>query len=213
MKNTTVVTLLVGMLILISACGGEKPQNDQNASPVSDAGTSTQASITESESDVPAKVTLVKYSDYQCPACKAYHSFDHQLKEDFGDDVKIVLKHFPLSMHPYAHLAARAAEAARKQGKFDEMTELLFAGQSQWSGGNAEAIFIGYANSLGLEMETFKSDMNSADMNRIVMADRREGRELGVGSTPTYFINGEKMENNPSQYPAYKAIVQSYLDR
>ncbi len=213
MKNTTVVTLLVGMLILISACGGEKTQTEQNASPVSDAGTSTQASITDNESDSQAKVTLVKYSDYQCPACKAYHSFDHQLKEDFGDDVKIVLKHFPLSMHAYAHLAARAAEAARKQGKFDEMTELLFAGQAQWSRGNAAVIFLGYAKSLDLDVDMFNADMNSADMNRIVMADRREGRELGVGSTPTYFINGEKMENNPSQYPAYKAIIQSYLDK
>lgn len=212
MKNTTVVTLLIGMLILISACG-EKTQDDQNGSPVSDAATSTQVSATESQSNTQAKVTLVKYSDYQCPACKYFHSFDHQLKEDFGDDVEIITKHFPLSIHPYAHLASRAAEAARKQGKFEEMHEMLFAGQEQWSRGNAEAIFIGYANSMGLDTEMFKTDMNSADMNRIVMADRREGRELGVGSTPTYFINGDELENNPSQYPAFKAIVQGYLDK
>ena len=167
---------------------------------------------TDQEPQVEPKVTIVKFSDYQCPACAFFYTFEKQLKQDFGDDIKIETKHFPLNMHPYAHLASRAVEAANVQGKKHEMHELIFMGQRQWSRGNAEAIFIGYAKSLGLDEEAFKADMNSADMNRIVMEQRREGIEKEITSTPTFFINGEMLENNPPNYEAFKTIVESYMD-
>ncbi|MTI87752.1 MAG: hypothetical protein FH748_07270 [Balneolaceae bacterium] len=158
------------------------------------------------------EVTIVKYSDYQCPACRFYYNVEQKLKEELGDRVKLVTKHFPLGMHQYAQIAARAAEAARKQDKYHEMHELLFNGQPQWSRGNAEGIFIGYAKSLDLNVEQFRSDMNSAEMQRIVMADRREGIQLQVSSTPTFFVNGEKLKKNPPTYPAFKKMVESYME-
>lgn len=164
-------------------------------------------------SDQPvAQIQIVKYSDYQCPACGYYVAFEERLREELGDTVSITTKHFPLSMHAYAQVASRSAEAARKQGKYKEMHKMIFEGQPEWSQGNAEAMFIGYAEEIGLDVETFKRDMNSAEMNRIVMEDRKEGRELGVGSTPTFYINGVKVENNPRTYPAFKALVTQYLD-
>ena len=166
---------------------------------------------TEQEPQVEPKVTLIKYSDYQCPACAVYYSFEKQLKQDLGDDVLVITKHFPLQQHPYAHLASRAVEAAGKQGKKHEMHELIFMGQNQWSRGNAEAIFIGYAKSLELDEEAFRADMNSADMNRIVMEQRREGIEKEIRSTPTFFINGEMIENNPPNYEQFKKLVLSYM--
>lgn len=162
------------------------------------------------ESD--AEINIVKYSDYQCPACKYFVSIEEQLKEEYGERISITTKHFPLSMHQYAGLASRVAEAAREQGKYEEMHEMIFAGQEQWARGNAEAIFIGYAKSLGLDEETFRTDMNSADMNRIVMDQRREGIEKEIRSTPTFFINGEMIEQNPPNYDAFKALVESYMD-
>lgn len=204
--NKFLFSILAGFLI-ISACN----KSDQPATNQATASTSTAAS-TDSQPAIEAKVTIVKYSDYQCPACAYYHSFLKQVKEDLGADVKVEMRHFPLSQHQYAHLAARTAEAARKQGKFDEMHDLIFVGQAQWSRGNAEAIFIGYAESLDLNMEEFRADMNSADMNRIVMANRREGIEVGVASTPTFVINDEKIEDLPGSYPLFKELVESYMD-
>lgn len=160
-----------------------------------------------------ADVKIVKYSDYQCPACKYFVSIEEQLEEEFGDDISIVTKHFPLNMHEYAQVAARAVEAAREQGKYQEMHDMIFEEQEQWARGNAEAMFIGYAKSLDLDVEKFQEDMNSADMQRIVMADKREGLNLGVNSTPTYFINGTKLEQNPRTYEAFKSIVEGVLNK
>ena len=162
--------------------------------------------------EIPAKVVIEIYSDYQCPACANYHSLLKQLKQEYGSEIRIDIKHFPLVKHPYSHVAARAAEAARVQGKFEPMNELIFAGQKQWGAGNAEAIFAEYATSMELDVEKFKTDMNSADMNRIVMANRREGVEIGLRATPTLVINGEKIENNPATYPLLKERVESYMD-
>lgn len=208
MKSNSFFNLLIALVVIGLACE-KSPETNSQTQPASEA---TPASSVEVEQPTNAKVELVKFSDYQCPACKYFVPFENQLKQDYGDDIKITVKHFPLSMHPYAHLAARSVEAARVQGKYKEMHDMIFEGQEQWSRGNAEATFIGYARALELDVEKFQQDMNSADMNRIVMADRREGRDLGISSTPTFFVNGDKMESNPSTYPAFKAIIDRYMD-
>ena len=161
------------------------------------------------ESD--ARINIIKYSDYQCPACKYYVSIEEQLKEEYGDDISITTKHFPLNMHQHAQLASRVAEAAREQGKYQEMHDMIFTGQEQWARGNAEAIFIGYAKSLDLDMEQFRNDMNSADMQRKVMADKREGLNLNVNSTPTFFVNGTKVENTPRTYEQFKSLIEAIV--
>ena len=157
----------------------------------------------------PLKIT--KFSDYQCPACKFYGQILDKAKEEFGDRIEVTYKNYPLRMHQHANLAARAAEAAKKQGKFIEMHEMLFVGQEQWSRGNARAIFIGYAKDLELNMEEFNKDLDSARMNRIVLADKREGTALGVNSTPTFFINGEKVIRVPQTYEGFKALLESKM--
>lgn len=161
-------------------------------------------------SESPA-LKITKFSDYQCPACKYYGQMLDQAKKDFGTRIEVTYKNYPLRMHQYADLAARAAEAAKAQDKFIEMHEMLFTGQERWSRGNAEAIFIGYAQSLDLDMDQFKADMNSARMNRVVLADKREGTALGVNSTPTFFIDGKKVDRLPNSYPAFKALIESKL--
>lgn len=207
MKRSLLSKLFIGLMLISFACDKEAKNGSESTTTTSEA-----VSAISQEPAIEAKVTLVKYSDYQCPACKYFVPIEHQLKEDFGDDINIVVKNFPLSMHAYAHVAARSSEAARKQGKYQEMHDMIFEGQEQWSQGNADAIFIGYATTIGLEVDQFRQDMNSAEMNRIVMSDRREGRDLGVSSTPTFFINGDIIESNPSTYPAFKALVEQYMD-
>ncbi|MEX0609395.1 MAG: thioredoxin domain-containing protein [Balneolaceae bacterium] len=158
------------------------------------------------------KITIVKYSDYQCPACKYFVPIEEQLVEEYGNEIEIVTKHFPLTMHEHAQLASRAVEAARKQGKYHEMHDMVFEGQGQWARGNAEGTFIGYAKSLDLDVNQFREDLNSADTQKIVMEDKQEGTDLNVNSTPTFFINGEKLERNPRTLAAFKAIIDKYRE-
>jgi protein-disulfide isomerase len=154
---------------------------------------------------------ITKFSDYQCPACKFYGQMIDMAKEEFGDRIEVTYKNYPLRMHQYAELAARAAEAAKAQGKFIEMHDMLFTGQEQWSKGKAEAIFVGYAKALDLDMDQFKADLNSARMNRIVLADKREGSALGVNSTPTFFIDGKKVERLPGNYIGFKNMLEARM--
>jgi protein-disulfide isomerase len=194
------------VLMVFMACGPSEAQ--QSNTQVAE----TTGYNPEINPNPEAPVQIVKFSDYQCPACKFFVPIEQKIREDYGDQVSIVTKHFPLSMHPYAHVASRSAEAARKQGKYKEMHDKIFEGQELWSKGNAESIFVSYAQELGLDVNMFAADMNSAEMNRIVMEQRKEGVKLGINATPTFFINGIKVENNPQTYMGFKVLIDRELD-
>ncbi len=157
------------------------------------------------------KVTIVEYSDYQCPACAYFHPFTVKIKEDLGDKVEVIYKNFPLNSHRYAQIAARAAESARLQGKHFEMHDKLFQEQANWARGNTSALILGYAEEIGLDMAQFKKDLNSAKMQELIMSDKQEGIDKGVNSTPTFFINGAKLDNNPGSYDVFKALIEAQL--
>lgn len=169
------------------------------------------AQAQESKKEAPKVLKITKFSDYQCPACKFYGQMLDMAKEEFGDRIEVTYKNFPLRMHQYADLAARAAESAKQQGKFIEMHDMLFTGQENWSRGNAKAIFIGYAKELDLDMDKFRKDLDSARMNRIVLADKREGSALGVNSTPTFYIDGKKVERLPQNYIGFKSMLEARM--
>lgn len=158
-------------------------------------------------------VQILKYSDYQCPACKAYIPLQEQLEREFGDLVEIEYRYFPLSGHQYAHLAARSAEAARNQGKYEEMHDLIFDNQETWSTGGAEEHFISYAEQLDLDMEQFQEDVESDEVHEIVDRQKAEGERRTVSATPTFFINGQKIQQNPQSYDQFKSIVELYMYR
>ncbi|MFN1835059.1 DsbA family protein [Balneola sp. MJW-20] len=157
-------------------------------------------------------VTIVKFSDYQCPACAYFFPIEKRLEEEFGERVEIISKHFPLNIHQYAALASRAAEAAKVQGKYEEMHSKIFAGQPVWSQGNAQSIFMGYAEDLNLDMDKFEEDLNSQEIQRIVMQGRREGVMKGVRSTPTFFINGDPVNPLPNNYAEFRQLVMKYMN-
>lgn len=159
------------------------------------------------------EVQILKYSDYQCPACKAYIPLEEQLKAEFGDLIEIEYRYFPLSGHQYADLAARSAEAAAQQGKFEEMHDLIFEYQEQWSRGGANEYFFDFAEQIGLDMQQFESDLESEEVQQTVDSQRQEGLRRTVNSTPTYFLNGQKLRQNPQSYEQFKAIVELYMYR
>lgn len=159
------------------------------------------------------EVQILKYSDYQCPACKAYIPLEEQLKAEFGDMIEIEHRYFPLRGHQFADLAARSVEAARQQGKFEEMHDLVFEYQEQWSQGDAREYFMDFAEQIGLDMEQFENDLESEEVQQTVNSQLQEGLRRTVNSTPTYFLNGQKLRQNPQNYEQFKAIVELYMYR
>lgn len=159
------------------------------------------------------KVTLVEYGDFQCPACKSFYPVVKQIKETYGDDIKFQFMHFPLTqIHPNAMVSSRAAEAAGKQGKFFEMHDLLYENQDQWSqSSNPTPIFESFAGQLDLNMDQFKSDMASAQVLAIINADQKSGQALGANSTPTFVINGKKLDKNPTSLDEFKKLIDEEI--
>ena len=145
--------------------------------------------------DADAPVTIVEYTDFQCPYCSRHFTQTFpQIKENFIDTgvVRYVFKDFPLnSIHPQASMAAEASRCARDQGAYLEMHDLLFETQSEWNGrSDASGLFIGYAGDLHLDTDTFADCLNSQKHTAAVEADLAEGSQLGVNGTPAFFING-----------------------
>jgi protein-disulfide isomerase len=161
----------------------------------------------------PRPVSILKYSDYQCPACKAYVPLQQRLKAEYGDLVQIEYRHFPLGGHQFAALAARTAEAARNQGKYEEMHDMIFEYQEEWSQGNAREHFMDFARDLELDMEQFEADLESEEIINLVESQRQEGMRRQVNSTPTFFINGRKIRQNPQSYEQFKSVVELYMYR
>jgi protein-disulfide isomerase len=137
-----------------------------------------------------APVTIVEWSDYECPYCRRVQEVLARLEGEFPDTVRLVLKDFPLRSHPNAVPAASAARCAGAQGRYWEYHDLLFVAQPAFS----RADLIGYARRLGLDVGSFTECIDGGRYLDAVTADQREGREAGVQVTPTFFVNGRKLE-------------------
>ena len=155
-----------------------------------------------------APITLVEYSDFQCPACATTYPLLSQLAKDYPNDVRVVYRHFPLRQaHPQAQLAAQATEAAAMQGKFWEMHDMLFNTQRNWSGNpEAEDFFVQLAESLELDIEKFKEDLNSKEAKNAVNDDYASGARAHIPGTPSIFLNGQLIQN-PRNYAGYQALI------
>ncbi len=155
-----------------------------------------------------APVILVEYGDFQCPACAAYHAFVEKLVSELGNQVSFVYRNFPLrTIHKNADLSAQAAEAAGKQGKFWEMYNLIFEHQKDWADDSAaREKFLAYAQSLNLDLANFKRDMDSSEVKDKIEGDFQSGLRSNIQGTPTFYINGNKI-NNPLSYDEFKKLI------
>lgn len=158
-------------------------------------------------------VHILKYSDYSCPHCKAFIPLEEQLKAEFGDKISIEYRYFPLQSFPFSHIAAYAVEAANRQGKFQEMHDVLMDQQEDWSRRNGREKILGYAEQIGLDMDQFMEDLESEEVQQAVQSQKQEGIRRTVSSTPTYFLNGQKLRQNPQSYEQFKAVVELYMYR
>jgi protein-disulfide isomerase len=153
-----------------------------------------------------AKVTLVEFSDFQCPYCSRAAAVTSQIKEKYGTKVRFIFRQFPLSFHQNAELAAEAALAADAQGKFWEMHDKMFANQ----GSLERSALEGYAKAVGLNLVKFKKALDSKENEARVKADQELGSEVAVQGTPSLFINGKRV-NNPTDFSAVSAAIDAAL--
>ena len=158
-------------------------------------------------------VTLVEYGDFQCPACGGYYPIIQQVKEKHKDDIYFQFRNFPLdSIHPNARAAHRAAESASNQGKFWEMHDLLYENQQTWTSlSDVQSVFEGYAQQLSLNMEQYKADVLKSATNNIINADISEGQKIKVSSTPTFLINGVRIEEAPRDVEGFTKLIEEAI--
>jgi protein-disulfide isomerase len=153
-----------------------------------------------------AKVTIVEFSDFECPFCSRAAAVASQIKEKYGDKVRFVFRQFPLSFHKAADGAAQASLAAHSQGKFWEFHDQLFQNQKQLDRQSLE----GYAKAVGLNVDKFKQELDSKQHAERVEADVKMGNEVAVQGTPTMFINGKRVAN-PTDFDAVAKDIDAAL--
>ncbi|MBZ3905867.1 MULTISPECIES: DsbA family protein [Streptomyces] len=200
----------LGTFVLVSPGGRDSGGLDvkpaAEAMPVRD----TSHRLTRPEK---SELTVVEFLDFECEACGAMYPVVERLREEYGDRVTFVARYFPMPGHRNAEPAARAAEAAARQGEFEGMYRKLFTTQEEW-GESQEwkaSVFRGLAEELGLDMRRYDTDFADPETAGRVRADQRDGLGLGVQGTPTFFVDGT-MIRTPGSYEAFKALIDERLE-
>jgi protein-disulfide isomerase len=187
-----IIAAVVLVFIGIFAFSGHKSDSGSGKSSSSSKGQPTSHIEGKGQNGI----LLVEYGDYQCPYCQQYYPIVKQVVAKYNDQIKFQFVNFPIvSLHQNAFAAARAAEAAALQGKFWEMHDLLYENQSQWAeSSNPMQFFQQYAQQLGLNTDQFKKDYSSNKVNDAINADKAAGDKLGIEGTPTFYLNGKKID-------------------
>jgi protein-disulfide isomerase len=155
-------------------------------------------------------IELIEYGDMQCPACASVQPWVNQLMTNHGDKINFAFRHYPLkSIHRNAVRGGEAAEAAGVQGKFFEMTDLLMSRQSEWANlPDPGSKFDEFAQELGLNMEQYTSDYHSQSVSEKVESGYQTAISLGLNSTPSFFLNGQKI-NTPNSYQQFEMLISA----
>src|SRR5262249_46417123 len=154
-----------------------------------------------------APLTLVEFGDYQCPYCGAAHPVMKALQKALSRKLRFVFRNFPLTeAHPYAMVAAEAAEAAALQGKFWEMHDLIFENQDELE----PDILPAWAERVGLDLDRFAAAIKQTEITKRIKEDRTSGIRSGVNGTPCIFINGVRYDDEV-EYEGLRAALQEQL--
>ena len=153
-----------------------------------------------------APVTIVEFSDFECPYCGAAHDTVEQVMSTYAGKVRLVYRQFPLSFHPHAAKAAEASLCAADQGKFWEYHDVLFKNQKKLEPTDLKA----HATEVGIDSQKFGQCLDSGDKKKAVDADQQAGLQAGVGGTPAFFINGIFL-NGAQPIDEFKKIIDGEL--
>ena len=216
---TVQLIILVVMLVQINSIDekvdyiyglvtGESDENNNNDVPEPSEPTIVDVSVDDDPwiGGENADVVIVEFSDFECPFCARGAETIHELIEEYGDDIKVVYRDFPLGFHQYAHISAQAAECAAEQDKFWEYHDLLFENQNALDSDSLK----GYAEELGLDTDQFNECLDSGEMSAEVDADLAEGSSYGVQGTPAFFVNGELI-SGAQPIENFRPVIDKYL--
>ncbi|HZA50995.1 MAG TPA: DsbA family protein, partial [Myxococcaceae bacterium] len=155
-----------------------------------------------------APVTIVAFSDFECPFCSRVVPTLKEVEKQYQGKVRVAFKHQPLPMHPNAKLAAAASMAAHEQGKFWEYHDLLFANQRALDRASLEK----YAQDLKLDLKKFRTALDTNKYDAQITADSSEGMRVGANGTPTFFINGRQVVG-AQPLESFKAVIDEELKK
>jgi protein-disulfide isomerase len=157
------------------------------------------------------KVTFVQFTDFECEACLSVHPAIEQLRKDYDGRVTFVVKYFPLDGHFNSERAARAVEAAAQQGEFEAMYQRMYATQTEWGEQQtpADETFRGFADDLELDLAKFDTAYDHPATLERIQQDLADGQKAGVESTPTFFVNGERLD--PRTYEDFTTALDAAL--
>ena len=155
------------------------------------------------------QAVLVEFLDYECEGCRAAYTVIEELRAEYADTVTFVHRYFPLPGHRNSMNAAVAVEAAAQQGQYEAMYQRMYETQTEWgeSAEDQSAVFRGFAEDLGLDMAAFDAAVADPATQERIELDVADGEALGVGGTPTFFLNGEVL--NPESLEAFRDAVET----
>ena len=229
--NKATIWFIVGFIVLVTAgaiiagaySSGTSSSSNSNTASSTFVATVAPAitSADWSEGNPNAKVSLVEYGDFECPACGEYYPLVQQLVQNYSSTVQFVFRNFPLyTIHPFAGVSAQAAEAAGLEGgsaKYWAMNGLLYSKQSEWSTNTAltpaqvtSQYLDGYAQSIGLNVDTFNTDLNASSVMSKIQNDVAGGTAAQLDHTPTFFVNLKQIPN-PTTLSDFEATLNAAL--
>lgn len=219
-SNKTTLWFIVGFIVLIIAglivAGIYSSGSSGTASTTFVATTAPGIAASDHTIGNPnARVTLVEYGDFECPACSAYFPIVQQIIANYSSTILFVFRNFPLyQVHPNAGISAQAAEAAGLQGKYWEMNDILYQKQNDWVAATPDQVvsqyFDVYAKSLGLNINKFNQDISSGAVLKKIQNDVAGGTSAQIDHTPTFFLDLQQIVN-PTSSDAFKATLDQAL--
>jgi protein-disulfide isomerase len=203
------------LAVVVVALGGIFYVGKKNSSTNTTSASSNAQPSNHTEGTSFKNINLTVFGDFECPVCGSYFPIEQQVLAKFKGEITFTFHNFPLeSIHPNAFAASRAAEAAGLQGKFFEMHDLLYKNQNSWgSSSDPTGFFKLYATQLGLDQTKYDQDFKSSVVNDTINADIQLGNNKGVTGTPTYFLNGQKLNNSDiNSVDKFESKIQSVID-
>jgi protein-disulfide isomerase len=161
-----------------------------------------------------APVTLEEFGDFQCPMCGTYYPEVKKIESEFGDQLKVIFREYPLvPMHEHALLAAQAAEAAGLQGKFWEMHDKLYENQTTWvAAKDLVPIFVDYAKQIGIDPDRFMKDLNAETVAVRIFQDGKRAHAFGLKGTPSFFVNGKEARDDQWKPEGLRQMIKEALN-
>ena len=192
-----------------TSSASQAPSSQQSGARVGVPG--AEPAHTKGPANAPAQIE--EFGDFQCPPCGAFHPILEQMEEEFGNKLRVTFRHFPLPNHQHALRAASAAEAAGLQGKFWEMHKMIYEHQKDWKDQfDVRPVFDGYARTMGLDVERFNKDIGSSLVAQRIITDGKRAQSMGVGGTPTVFLNGREVPFESLAPEKLRVLIQREID-